>query len=65
MEMMTQDNRFDKIEKQIERDIKRLAELYTEISEIVTRMHLFGMELGAIRSFLKQTEEDSVEKGEE
>ena len=63
--MTMQDNRLDKIEKQTERDIKRLSELYTEISEIVTRMHLLGMELGSIRTFLKHAEEDSVEKGEE
>lgn len=58
-----QDNRLDNIEKQTERDIKRLAELYTEISEIVTRMHLLGMELGSIHTFLKLAEEE--EKGEE
>lgn len=47
------ENRVERIQKIMKKDIKRLADLYDEITEIVKRVHLLGVELGIIQTALK------------
>ena len=55
----TNDNKLEKIEQQLERDIHRLTELYDEISTIVKRIHLLGMEQGSMHTYLAITEKET------
>lgn len=55
----TNDNKLEKIEQQLERDIRRMTELYDEISTIVKRIHLLGMEQGSIQTYLAITEKET------
>ena len=42
-----------RIETSLERDLKRLPQLYDEITRIVERVHLLGIEVGAIKMAMK------------
>lgn len=53
------ENKLEKIEQQLGRDIHRLTELYDEISTIVKRVHLLGMEQGSIQTYLAITEKET------
>lgn len=47
------ENRVERIQKIMKKDIKRLADLYDEITDIVKRVHVLGVELGIIQTALK------------
>lgn len=53
------ENKLEKIEQQLGRDIHRLTELYDEISTIVKRVHLLGMEQGSIQTYLAKIEKET------
>ena len=46
------ESRVERIEQALERDVKRLTELYDEINEIFKRGYLLGVELGAMQTAL-------------
>lgn len=48
----------EQIEKQLERDVRRLTEIYEEISEIVKRIHLLGMEQGSAQTYLAMLDKE-------
>ena len=52
-------DKLTKIEKQIAKDVHRLAELQEEMTRIVKRIHLLGMEQGAIKTYLLMTEKET------
>jgi|LSQX01.2.fsa_nt_gb hypothetical protein len=47
------ENRVERIQEIMKKDMKRLTDLYDEITDIVKRVHVFGVELGITQTALK------------